>query len=99
VKVVWTDRALEQVREIFDYIARDRPNVAVDIANGLFDQTELLENTPEMGPVWKPESRSDLRFLLYTSYRIVYRVELDRVSVVSVRHTRRDADANAGSSE
>ncbi len=52
MKVVWTDRALEQVREIFDYIARDR-----------------------------------------------YRVELDRVSVVSVRHTRRDADANAGSSE
>lgn len=39
MRVEWSRRALDQVREIFDYVARDRPNVAAEIVDGLFDAT------------------------------------------------------------
>jgi plasmid stabilization system protein ParE len=93
VKVQWSSRAIGQVQEIFEFIARDRPGVARDIANGLFDATALLSETPDMGSLWRPEQRSDLRFILFKTYRILYRVDPDQVFVVSVRHTRRDAGA------
>ena len=92
MKVQWSEHALEQVEEIFAYIVRDRPHVAVEIVNGLFDAAERLSETPEMGPAWLPAQRQDLRSILFKTYRILYRVDEDRVIVSSVRHTRRDTD-------
>lgn len=50
--------------------------------------------SPEMGPAWPPAQRQDLRFLLFKTYRILCRVDRDRVIVSSVRHTRRDTDSS-----
>ncbi len=92
MRVEWSRRALDQVREIFDYIVRDRPNVAAEIVDGLFDATGQLAGTPEMGAVWGRGPQTDLRIILFKTYRIIYRVDPERVVIVSVRHTRRDAD-------
>jgi len=46
VRVEWSRRALDQLREIFDYIVRDRPNVTVENVDGLFDATGLLFHMP-----------------------------------------------------
>lgn len=91
--VQWSPRALQQVQEIFEYIVRDRPHVAVEIVEGLFDTTELLAATPEMGTPWSPDQRGDIRFILFKTYRVLYRVDQDAVYVVAVRHTRRDVEA------
>jgi len=92
VRVEWSHRALDQLREIFDYIVRDRPNVAVEIVDGLFDATGLLAETPEMGAIWGRSPRTDLRVVLFKTYRIIYRVDPDRVVILAVRHTRRELD-------
>jgi len=91
VKVGWSNHALEQVQEIFGYIVRDRPSTAVDIVNGLFDKTARLGEMPEMGPSWLPADDPNVRFILFKSYRILYRVEQGHVFISSVRHTRQDA--------
>ena len=44
---------------------------------------------PEEGRVVPEFSRSDLRELIRGSYRIVYHVEADYVSIVTVFHTAR----------
>ena len=91
MKVEWSSHALEQAEEIFAYIVRDRPNVAVDIVDGLFDTTGRLGELPEMGPPWPPADDPDVRFILFKTYRILYRVEQERVVISSVRHTRQHA--------
>ena len=91
MRVAWSDHALEQVEEIFAYIARDRPSVAVDIVDGLFEITARLGEMPEMGPPYPPADDPDVRFILFKTYRILYRVEQERVFISSVRHTRQDA--------
>lgn len=93
MNVEWSARALDQVQEIFDYIVRDRPHVAVDLVVRLFDATALLSETPEMGALWRPDQRSDVRFIVVKSYRILYRVGEDRVVIASVRRTPRDTSA------
>lgn len=89
MKVEWSPHALEQVRQIFTYIVSDRPRVATQIVDGLFDATERLAETPQMGSLWRPAHRRDLRVLLFKTYRVLYRVDSDRVVVLSVRYTRR----------
>jgi len=90
VRVDWSDHALEQAQEIFAYIVRDRPNVALNIVDGLFDTTGSLGELPEMGPPYPPADHPNVRFILFKTYRIVYRIEQERVVVSSVRHTRQD---------
>ena len=91
MRVDWSDHALAQVEEIFAYIVRDRPSVAVDIVDGMFDTTARLGELPEMGPPYSPADDPNVRFILFKTYRIVYRIEQERVFISSVRHTRQDA--------
>ena len=94
MRVDWSRNALDQVHQIFEYIAADRPLVATDVVHRLFDTTGLLGTTPEMGPRWKQAERPGLRFIVFETYRIVYRVDEDRVFILSVRHTRRTTDCD-----
>lgn len=94
--VRWSQRARSQVAEIFDYIARDRPGAAERILESFLERTELLAEFPEQGEVWGGESRPDLRSIVHVNHRIVYRVRVDEIAILSVRHTRRDVAADEG---
>jgi len=96
VIVRWSRRALSQVSEIFDYIARDRPCAAERILEGFLERTELSAERPEQGPIWGGENRPDLRSVLHENHRIVYRVKPDEIAILSVRHTRQGAEAEEG---
>lgn len=92
----WSQRARSQVAEIFDYIARDRPGAAERILESFLERTELLAEFPEQGEVWGGHSRPDLRSIVHENHRIVYRVRVDEIAILSVRHARRDAEVDEG---
>jgi len=96
VKVRWSVRARGQVREIFEVIARDRPEAAEGILESFLERAELLAEFPEQGPVWGGGRRGDLRSIVHDSHRIVYRIRANEVAILSVRHTRRSADERPG---
>lgn len=88
MRVRWSERAYEQVVEIFEYIARDRPNTAEAVLLSFLERVELLADLPEQGQPWGDGTRPDLRAIIHESHRIVYRIADDEVAVLSVRHTR-----------
>ena len=88
MRVRWSERAYEQVVEIFEYVARDRPKAAESVLLSFLERVELLVDLPEQGQLWGDGSRRDLREIIHESHRIVYRVGEDEISVLSVRHTR-----------
>jgi len=92
VKVRWSERARNQVREIFEYIARDRPGTAERILGGFLERTELLAEFPEQGRVWGGVDRPDLRSIIHESHRVIYRVGEDEIAILSVRHTRMEPE-------
>jgi toxin ParE1/3/4 len=87
MKIVWSERAKAQVREIFEFIAEDRPMRAERILESLLERVQLLTEFSEQGPVWGGPHRPDLRSIVFESYRVVYRLRPDEIAVLSVGHT------------
>jgi toxin ParE1/3/4 len=75
--VRWTDRALANLEEIGDYIARDNPTAAQRWVLKLVSTAERMALVPGAGRRVPEFGRDDLRETFLRSYRIVYRV-LDR---------------------
>ena len=49
LKLKWTKRALQQLKAAQDYIARDNPAAACDVAERIAQATRLLLTQPQMG--------------------------------------------------
>lgn len=55
------------------------------------ERVGLLGDLPEQGEVVPGAGRGDLRVVIYRSYSIVYRVRSAEIAILSVRHTRMQA--------
>jgi toxin ParE1/3/4 len=89
-KLVWTEPALADVRDIIAYIRKDSAAYARKIGQRLRQAPKVLKAYPRRG--WKvPEFEiEDLREIVVDGYRIIYRI-LDDVSyVIAVIHGSRD---------
>ena len=92
MRVVWSPLAIEQASEAARHIAEDSPPTARKWVDGLFACAGALRQFPRRGRRVPELDRSDLRELLFGSYRIVYRIEARRVAILTVRHSRRQFD-------
>lgn len=88
MKIVWSPLALERVRDITDYIAKDNVEAARLLAIELFGAVERLKDFPRSGRMVPEAGRPDIREVIHEKYRIVYRIEKQQVSILTVRHSR-----------
>jgi addiction module RelE/StbE family toxin len=88
--IVWTDRAVANLKSIEAYIAEDSPKQAKKVVNEIIDYVENLQVFPFMGSVVHELPEHDLRQLVKYSYRIIYSAEEDAVNVVTIIHGKQD---------
>ena len=70
-KVIWTEPALNDLREIIDYIAHDSLIYAERVGIRIVEAPRRLQEFPESGRI-VPEFQDDsIRELIYGSYRIL----------------------------
>lgn len=86
MRIIWSPLAVHRASEIADYIAQDKPSAAVRWVNEVFTKVEQLKSSPQMGRVVPEISDDQFRELIYGNYRIIYRVELKQISVLTIRH-------------
>ena len=87
MKVVWSPLALERVDEIADYIAADNIEAARVFLIDIFAAVGRLRRFPQSGRSVPEVNRSDIREIVFRKkYRVVYRVERQQVSILTVRH-------------
>jgi len=86
VRLAWTERALLRVRETVRYIATDDPVAALRWAEGLFDAVARLSDYPESGRFAPELGDRGVREILYSSYRVFYRLDAGTVFILTVRH-------------
>lgn len=85
-KITWTAEAQRWLEDIFEYIAADNPQAAIQTVNGIYDRTQALANFPEMGHRYWASARH-VRILLYGHYRIAYLIKNDGdIDVLGVFH-------------
>ncbi len=86
MRIIWSPLAVHRASEIADYIAQDKPSAAVRWVNEVFTKVEQLKSSPQIGRVVPEISDDQFRELIYGNYRIIYRVELKQISVLTIRH-------------
>ena len=86
MKIIWSPLAIDRTTEIAEYIAQDNPSAATIWAETLFDKVEILKSSPKSGRVVSESNRDDIREFIYGNYRIIYRVDKNILSVLTVRH-------------
>lgn len=88
-EVIWATPALDQLEEIAEYIALDKPGAASNLVKTIFSTVERLEQFPESGRVPPELPDSIYRELYVRPCRIFYRREEGFVLIVHVMREER----------
>ena len=86
MKIIWSPLAINRASEIADYIAQDKPSAAKRWINEVFTKVEQLKSSPQIGRVVPEISGNKFRELIYGNYRIIYRMEIKQISILTIRH-------------
>jgi len=80
----WTDRAVADLEESGDFIARAKPAAARVWVGRLQDRARAAATAPRAGRVVPELGRDDIREVILRSYRIVYRVDPGGIVVLTI---------------
>jgi len=89
-QVVWSATALEDVEAIASYISRDSIFYAGAVVSKVVNSTRNLENFPFAGRIVPEFGMETIRKVFAYSYRIIYRIESQTVTVATLIHVRRE---------
>ena len=92
-RVVWSPRALDDVESIASYIARDSTAHASAVVTKIIRATRILRRFPFAGRIVPEFEDETLRERFVYSYRIIYRIQAQTVTVAAVIHGRRMLEA------
>lgn len=85
MKLKWTRRALDQLTEAQNYIARDNPGAARQVAERIAEATYLLLTQPRMGR--RGRVSGTLEWIVRrTPCFLVYKLENDELIILRVIH-------------
>ncbi len=88
-QVEWSPEALEDVDAIATYIARDSAFYAAAVVQAILDAARTLERFPIRGRVVPEIAQDTIRERFVYSYRLIYRVREDGVTIAAVIHGKR----------
>lgn len=89
-RLIWSDRALDDLAEIIAYIEKDSPAYARNVARQVFARAEALPDQPGQGRrVPEYEGDQQLREVFVHRWRLIYAVQPDLIRMVAVIHGAR----------
>lgn len=91
-EVVWSPRAVEDVRAIAAHIAEDSVAYAKSVAQKIVASTRRLASFPMSGRVVPEFGQESIREVFAYSYRVIYRVEGAKVTIAAVVHGKRPVE-------
>jgi len=83
-QVIWTDQAIDDLREIVVFISKDNPAAAIKLGETLIRKSMILAEHPRAGRIFRRMAKDSLRELIIPPYRLIYEIN-DAESTISVR--------------
>jgi toxin ParE1/3/4 len=90
MKILWTEPAIEDLRNLHGYIAKDSEVYAGSFVERIILAVEKLTNFPRLGRVVPEADQETIRELLYHNYRVIYRINGNLIEIITVIHGHRD---------
>ena len=89
-RVAWSERALEDLEHVLEFIAKDSPIYASAVHDRFVARVALLPDQPGQGRrLPEHEDRDDLREVFVHRWRLIYRTTEDEVVIVAIVHGAR----------
>ena len=89
-KIIWAPSAIDDLELIAEFISRDSPDRASLFIDRIIEQSDKLENNPEIGRII-PEMKNPMcREILFEAYRIMYKIANNEIWITGVIHGSRD---------
>ena len=88
-RVVWSPKAVEDVEAIAAYIARDSPSYTAAVIQKIMEITHKLSENAKTGRLIPEIEESTVIEQFAYSYRLIYRVEAETVTIAAVIHGKR----------
>jgi toxin ParE1/3/4 len=93
MKVVVTDEALADLKQIGRFIANDNPDRAESFVAELYDRCQGLGAAPRAFPFIPNWEDRGIRRRSHGNYLIFYRISHDAVEIIHILHGARDYEA------
>jgi plasmid stabilization system protein ParE len=74
VRIHWTNKALNDLISIYEYIGQSSPGYADQTVDRLTRRIEQIEVFPESGRAVPEYERDDIRELIERPYRVIYQI-------------------------
>src|SRR5438128_123953 len=87
--VTWSPRAIRDLDDICEYIARDSDYYARQVGREIVALIESIPDHPRMGWSVPEYDRDDIRERLVHNYRIIYRLRGECIEIVTIIHGAR----------
>jgi plasmid stabilization system protein ParE len=95
-KIVRTEPALEDLKEVVRFLADDDPEAALGVGKDILAHVEILKTFPEIVPVYRHRRSGDVRQVTRRPFRVFYRFQAatKRVEIPHVWHGARQDPAD-----
>jgi toxin ParE1/3/4 len=88
VKIVWTEPARQDLRDIFIYISEENPNAARRLLSKIKERAVLLQDNPLLGRMGRVDGTREL-VITETQYILPYRIKEKQIQILAVFHGAR----------
>ena len=85
-KIIWSELALDDLKNIHDYISKDSMIYANRVIEKIIQRIDQLEHFPKSGRVVPELNNNSIRELIQNNYRIIYKVTTQEIFIVSIHH-------------
>lgn len=89
-EIIWAPSALEDIEKIAQYIARDSEEQAFLFVRRLLSSVKRLEDFPDSGRIIPEIGRPNNREIIYSNYRIMYKLSENEVWITGIIHGSMD---------
>jgi toxin ParE1/3/4 len=91
--VKWTLPARDDLKAIYEYIALDSKFYAKKIVREIISLSSTIPDIPERGRIVPETNQKGIRELFIYSYRLIYQLSTDSISILAVIHGSRNITA------
>jgi plasmid stabilization system protein ParE len=89
VKIIWTQRSVNDLRSIAEYISRDSVKYASLTLERIIDVTKYIEANPRIGRMVPEMGRNDkIREIIFGNFRIISKISNTlTIYILTVHHS------------
>jgi len=92
MRIIWTEPAVADLQNIKTYISNDSKYYATVVTEKILKSVEKIKDFPRIGREVPEFEGNEIREIIYSNYRIIYRIHEDFILILAVVHGKRNIE-------